>query len=272
MKLGICIFGLATVATGIFDLIWDEFEAAHQPIQAWGNHIPGQHVFAYAVALWLITCGLAILWPRTARAGAVGCGIIYLIFAMFWVPRFYTAPQVLGYRIATYIGVSSGVAQQLILIAAAVIVYAAAATSGFAWQARAAVIARWTLGVCSVNFGLAHLTGVQVTSSFVPKWMPLGGNFWAIVTAICFVLAGLAIMARILDVPAARLLTLMLFVFSAVVLAPPVFASPRDHVAWGANAYNLAAVGAVWTFASSIAKNYAAQQRDRGSAASWGAR
>jgi hypothetical protein len=87
----------------------------------------------------------------------------------------------------------------------------------------------------------------------VPKWMPLGGNFWTVLTGVAFVLAGIAIFFGILDVLAARLLTLMLLVFNVVALAPLPITSPRDHVAWGANAYNLAAVGAVWIFAESLA-------------------
>jgi hypothetical protein len=87
----------------------------------------------------------------------------------------------------------------------------------------------------------------------VPKWMPLGGNVWAILTGIAFVLAGMSILSRVLDLLAARLLALMLFVFSVLVLAPAPLARPHNHVAWGSNAYNLAAVGAAWIFAKSIA-------------------
>jgi hypothetical protein len=47
MKLGIYVLGLATAAAGTLDLIWGEFEAAHQPIQAWGDHVPGQQILAY---------------------------------------------------------------------------------------------------------------------------------------------------------------------------------------------------------------------------------
>jgi hypothetical protein len=92
--------------------------------------------------------------------------------------------------------------------------------------------------------------------------MPLGGDVWAIATGICFVLAGIAILSGILDVLATRLLALMLLVFSALVLAPPVFASPRDHVAWGSNAYNLAAVGAAWILADWIASRHAEREPD----------
>lgn len=259
---GVYVFGMATVAAGVLDLLWGEFEPAHQPIQAFGDNIPGQEIFAYITAVWLIAGGAAILWRRTARAGAVAVAFIYFVFAVFWLPRFHTAPQVLGYRIGIYLGVLGGVAGQLILVAAAAIVYAAAATPGSVWLPKAAVIVRWTFGLSSVDFGLAHLTDVPSVVRMVPKWIPFGGSFWAVLTGVAFVLAGLAILSGILDVLAARLLSLMLLTFSALALAPPIFASPREHVPWGSNAYNLAAVGAVWMFAESIASGRSRQGDD----------
>jgi uncharacterized membrane protein YphA (DoxX/SURF4 family) len=71
-----------------------------------------------------------------------------------------------------------------------------------------------------------------------------GRNFWTVFTGIAFVPAGLAIVAGVLDVVAARLLALMLLLFSVLVLTPLIFASPHDHVSWGADAYNLTVVGA----------------------------
>lgn len=73
------------------------------------------------------------------------------------------------------------------------------------------------------------------------------------ITGIAFVLAGLAIVSEVLDVLAARLLGLMLLVFSLLVLTPSIFASPHNHVAWGANAYNLTAAGAAWIVAEWLA-------------------
>jgi uncharacterized membrane protein YphA (DoxX/SURF4 family) len=98
----------------------------------------------------------------------------------------------------------------------------------------------------------------------VPKWMPFGGNFWAILTGIAFVLAGISILSGIRDVLAARLLALMLLVFSVLVLAPGPLAHPNNHVAWGSNAYNLAAVGAAWIFAESIAARRREQRNEVG--------
>ena len=80
----------------------------------------------------------------------------------------------------------------------------------------------------------------------IPKWMPFGGTFWTILTGAAFIVAGLAVLAGVLDVLAARLLGVMLLVFSVLVLAPDVFSFPPSHVAWGSNAYNLTAMGAAW--------------------------
>ena len=85
----------------------------------------------------------------------------------------------------------------------------------------------------------------------------MGAEFWIIVTGICFVLAGLAILTGIQDVLAAWLLGLMFFAFNLVALPHFILADPKDHAAWGGNAYNLAAVGAVWVFAESIAIRHA---------------
>ena len=88
----------------------------------------------------------------------------------------------------------------------------------------------------------------------IPGWMPLTPEFWIVLTGIAFVLAGVAILAQVLDVLAARMLTAMLLLFDVLVLVRLPLASPHNHVAWGANAYNLAAAGAVWIFAESIAR------------------
>ncbi|SRR6266851_28288 len=252
MRVGVYVCGMATVAAGIFDLVWGDFDASHQPIQAFGDHIPGVKIFAYITAVWMITGGAAILWRRTAKAGAAALAVIYFIFAVFWLPRFYWAPHILGVRIPVYIGVLGGVGTQLIVVVAGVLVYASLATHSSLWP-RTMVIARWIFGLCSVDFGLVHLTDVKDNAIYVPKWMPLGGEFWTILTGICFVLAGLAILSGILDVLAARLLGLMLLIFSVVRLVPMIFALPHRHDVWGGNAYNLAAVGAAWIVADWLA-------------------
>jgi uncharacterized membrane protein YphA (DoxX/SURF4 family) len=254
-RVGVYLYGLATIAAGIMDLRWGDFDPSHQPIQAFGDHIPGREILAYITAAWMIAAGAAILWRRSTRAGAIALALIYFIFAVFWLPRLYTAPHVLGFRIPVFIGVLGGVGTQLIVAVAGALASAGVAARISSWP-RTILVARWIFGLCSIDFGLVHLTDIGHSAVYVPKWMPFGREFWTIVTGICFILAGVAILSGILDVLAARLLALMLLIFSALTLAPNIFVFPHRHDVWGGNAYNLAAVGAALIFADSMAKRH----------------
>jgi hypothetical protein len=41
-----------------------------------------------------IVAGAAILWRRTARAGAMMLAILYSVFALLWVPQILGSPKV----------------------------------------------------------------------------------------------------------------------------------------------------------------------------------
>jgi uncharacterized membrane protein len=261
MRLGVYVYGLATLAAGIFDLVWGDFDASHQPIQAFGDHIPGRELFAYITAVWMIASGTAILWRRTAKAGAAALAVIYFIFAVFWLPRLYTAPHYLGFRITVFLGVLAGVGMELIVSAAGALTFGSLETCSSSWP-RTMLITRWIFGLCALDFGLNHLADVADNLVYVPKWMPLGGEFWVILTGICFVLAGVAILSGIQDVLAARLLALEFLAFNAVALPQFIFAHPDGHAAWGGNAFNLALVAACWIFADSIARYHAEREEE----------
>lgn len=251
-RIGVYLFGLAAVAYGITDLVWGEFDPSDQPLQAWGDHIPGATIFARIAAIWLVAGGAALLWRGSRRLAAASLAILYGIFVLFPLPRFYWGPHVLGRHAWVFIGVLVDVCQQIILCVAAWLVWKSLCAQD-PLSNRAASIVRWAFGLCSVDFGLAHLTAVARTVPLTPKWIPPGAAFWVVLTGIAFVLAGLAIIAGVLDVLAARLLGWMLLVFSALALMPLIYAFPRDHGSWGANAYNLTAVGAAWVLAEWLA-------------------
>lgn len=244
MTLGRVVLALAAIATGVVDIIWKGFEPAHQPIQAFGDNLPGQQIFAYVIAVSLIVGGGAILRPQWIKFGAIVLAVVYAIFAIFWLPRLYTAPHALGWRIDVVISILAGICQQLIVVAAALLLFG---------RQRGVTAAQWIFGVSSIVFGLAHLLSISASTGLVPKWLPPNQSFWVALTGAAFVLAGIAILTKIRDVPAARLLALMLFIFSLLALLPVLFAYPHSQIAWGSNAYNLAAVASVVIFAASIA-------------------
>lgn len=252
MKVGVWFYGLGTALAGILDIAWGAFDASHQPIKSLGNNLPGQHMLAYVAGVWLVAAGLAILWRRSARIGAAASAVAYLIFAALWLPRYYAGVHALGWRIDVLFGISFGLAQQLMLVAPAAIVYASTASRDSVLQKRAAIAARWLLGLPPVIFGVLHLIGIRVFASIVPHWMSFG-YFWAALTGIAFFLAGSAICSGIMDIVAAKLLALMLLLFEGFVEIPPIFVRLHNQATWGAAVYNVAAIGACWIFAEFVA-------------------
>jgi len=258
MKVGVWFYGLGTALTGILDIAWGAFDASHQPIQALGKNLPGQHILAYVAGVWLVAAGLAILWRRSERIGAAASAIIYSIFAALWLARYYAGIHALGWRIDVILGVTFGLAQQLMLLAPAAIVYASITSPDSLFEKRAAIAARWMLGLPPILFGIFHLIGIRVFATIVPQWMPFG-YFWAGLTGIAFILAGIAICSGKMDVLALRLLALMLLLFEGLVEAPPIVIRLHDQPTWGAAVYNLVAIGACWIFAE-----FLASRADRG--------
>ena len=260
MKVGFWFYGLGTALTGILDIAWRAFDASHQPIQSLGN-VPGQNILACVAGLWLVAAGLAILWRPSTRYGAVACAVAYMVFLALWLPRYYGAVHAVGWRIDVLFGISFGVGQQLLLISPAAIIYVCVASKDSRSGARAVMAARWMLGVPPIVFGLLHLLGVRVFARIVPHWLPFG-DFWAVLTGIAFILAGVAICSGIKDVLAARLLALMLLLFEALVEVPPVFIRLHHQPTWGAATYNVAAIGACLIFADFLASRADREQSD----------
>lgn len=258
MKIGLWFYGLGTVLTGILDIAWGAFDASHQPIRSLGVNLPLQHILSSIVGFSLIVAGVAFLWQRSVRIGAAASAIVYSIFAAFWLARYYTGIHALGWRIDVLFGVTFGLAQQLMLIAPAVIVYVATASPDSQLQKRSVLAARWMLGLPPIIFGLFHLSGLRVFATIVPHWMGFG-YFWAASTGIAFILAGTAICSGIQDILAARLLALMLLLLEGLVEAPPVLIRLHDQPTWGAAVYNVTAIGACWIFAE-----FLASRADRG--------
>jgi uncharacterized membrane protein len=259
MRFGVYLLGLATIFAGILDLIWGDFDSGHQPIGALGVHIPGRAMFAYITGIWMILAGTAILWRRTARVGALATAVIYFIFGMFSLPRFYTMPHKFGFHITLILGVFGEMLQQFIVVAGCMVLYAYFAPPASRLTAKAPLVARLTFGLSGVLFGLGHFTNPKGPVHMIPQWMPFGALFWILISGIGFMLAGLAILSGILNVLAARLLALMLLIFE-VALVPIIFGYPHVHQAWGASAYNLAVAGAVWIFTASITSQHAQRE------------
>jgi uncharacterized membrane protein YphA (DoxX/SURF4 family) len=246
--LGRHVYGLAAVGFGILALVWHDFNIWQQ-IRPLGN-VPHREILLCIVAAIEIVGGIAILWPKTARVGAVALGTIYFIFALLWLPLFIQKP---AYdRLGNFF-------EQFSLVSGALIVYA---SFDLGDSVRAGKIAR--LGyiffvICVISFTLEQLFYLSGTAAFVPKWIPPGQMFWAITTTILFALAAIALLSGHSALLASRLLTAMIVGFGLLIWLPAPFADPHSFLNWGGNAENLAIAGSAWIVADYLSQNRSAK-------------
>ncbi len=246
--LGRHVFGLAAIAFGIITFVWHNFNTWQQ-IQALGN-VPHREILVYIAAAIEIFGGLAIQWPGTARIGALALGSTYLIFALLWVPYIVAGPRVYD-RWGNFF-------EQFSLVSGALIVYSSFGRSDSQRPSTAARLGYLFFGMCVISFTLEQLFYLSATASFVPKWIPPGQMFWAIITTIAFALAAIALLARRLALLAARLTTVMLIGFGLLVWLPGPFADPHKLINWAGNAQNLAITGAAWIVADFLGQKRSA--------------
>lgn len=248
-KVGTHLLAIATIAAGVLDLIWRDFDSGHQPIQSLGIPIPGRNVLACLVAAWMILAGAILLWKRTVRAGVWATATIYFIFSLFSIPRFASLTHKFGFHWTIIFGVMGEMCMQLIVVAGCITLWSCLFEEQSSVRRKLHITARSIVGIAGLLFGLAHFDNPSAPARMIPSWMPFHPNFWVFASGAGFVLAGLAILTGIWSALAARMLALMFLIFE-VILVPIIFEHPQVHQAWGATAYNLAAASAVWIYAT----------------------
>jgi hypothetical protein len=237
---------LASIGFGICALAWHDINNLQQ-IKALGNG-PHHQALTGILAIVEIAGGVAVQWPRTARAGALALGAIYVIFALLALPSIVAHPLV-------YNGFGNFF-EQFSLASGAAILYACSGPIASARTTRLARIAYYAFGVCVVSFALEQLFYLAATSSLVPKWIPPGQMFWAVTTTVAFALAAIAMLAGIAALLAARLTTAMLLGFGLLVWVPALFAVPHSFENWSEGLETLAIAASAW-----IVADYLVQRR-----------
>ena len=230
-SLGRHLFGLAAIALGLCAFAWHDITNWHQ-LKVLGdaaNHEP----LTYIVAALEILAGVAVQWPRFARAGAILLVAVYAVFALIAVPLIFERPW-------SYNGFGN-FCEQLSLVAGALMLYA-----GSARAPRFARAAYYAFGVCVLSFGLEQLFYLSETASLVPKWIPPGQMFWAIATTIAVGLAAAALLTGLMARLASQLNTAMIAGFGLLVWVPLLIADPHSFVNWSEGLETLAIAASAW--------------------------
>lgn len=251
------VYGFAAIAFGILSFVWHDFGAPWQQIRPLGD-MPHREILVYIAAGIELFGGIAIQWRKTARVGALSLAIMYLAWALLWVPHIIRKPRVYdGY---------GNFFEQFSIFSAALLVVACFENNGIPAIRNSVenhralaperlphlILARLGyifFGICVVSFTLEQLFYLRGTASFVPKWIPPGQMFWAVATTIFFALASIALLSGHFALLASRLLTVMIVGFQLLIWLPAPFADPHRLINWAGNAQNLAIAGSAWIVA-----------------------
>lgn len=236
------VYGAGVMALALVCLAWGDFDPG-QPVP---RDFPFRTGLAYVAAAFMLVAGAAIEWRRTAAWGAAALGLYYaLIVVLLMGSRAVLA------HYAEY-GTYSGIAEQLAIASAALIVYAAHARIDVARAAHLTRLGQRAFAICALLFGGAHFAYMNLTAPLVPKWLPPTQEFWAYATGVGHIAAGVAILTGVQARLASILLTAMYASFTALVHVPMLLADPSSRMNWSENALNLALIGAAWVVADSL--------------------
>jgi uncharacterized membrane protein YphA (DoxX/SURF4 family) len=242
-SLGRYVYGLAAIGSGICALAWHDFSAL--------AGVPHREILTYIAATVEILGGVAIQWPRTARAGAVAVGTIYFIFALLGVPFIVAHPLV-------YNGFGNFF-EQFSFVSGAIILYAYSGPIATTRTARLALIGYYSFGICLISFALEQLFYLSETAKLVPKWIPPGQMFWAIATTVAFALAAIALLTGLMARLASRLTTAMIVGFGLLVWLPALFADPHSSSNWAEGTETLGIAASAWIVADFLGHRRSAE-------------
>jgi uncharacterized membrane protein YphA (DoxX/SURF4 family) len=243
-SVGRYLYGLAAIGFGICALASNDANNWQQEIKAIGE-VPHREILSYIVAAVEILGGIAVLLPRTARAGAAALAAIWFIFAMLGVPFIIRHPLVYNEY--------GNFFEQFSFVSGALILYARSDPNP-ARSSRLAQIGYYSFGLCVLSFGLEQLFYLANTASLVPKWIPPGQMFWAIATTVAFGLAAIALLTGFKARLASRLNAAMIVGFGLLVWLPLLIGNPHSFSNWSETVDTFGIAGSAWIVAEYLGR------------------
>ena len=230
--MGHVIFAASLIALGILGVAENNFAPVWQPVP---KGVPARELLVYLCALVSLSCGAALLWPRTAAPGAKSlAGYLALWLLAFRAPDVVRAPLSQDPW--------SGMGEMAVYLAAAWSLVAA-------FTARSARPGQVLYGLALIPFGTAHFAYINETASLVPGWLPAHLAI-AYFTGFAYIAAAAAILAGRYARLAAWLSVLQMGLFTALVWVPIVMAGPGAF-AWSEFVISVALTTSAWVVAES---------------------
>jgi hypothetical protein len=247
---GRMIFAIAVAAFGIENLICAHSTDKFLPVIPW---VPSYPWLAYLTGVAFLAAAGCIAARFHLRLGAILLGLLFLACdLLLQLPLVLAAPLDVGIRTTAF---------ETLTMCSASLMLAATVPAKFPglkrWEGvlkKFLASGRYLFAISAIVFGIDHYLVFGLIVSLVPRWIPGGGWFWANVTALALMAAGVSIAFRWMDRLAATLLGVMFLLWFLVLHLPRVASYPRSHDPdeWSSALIALAVCGASWILAASL--------------------
>jgi len=244
------LFGISILAFGILNLVCAHSADPFLPVIPW---VPSYPLLAYLTGIALFAAGVCIVANIRLRLAATLLALLFLACVLLLqISRVAASPWDVGVRTGAF---------ETLAMCGAVLMLAGTAPEGTfrfqQWQRVAdgfIIAGRYLIALCAIVFGIDHYLVFGLIVSLVPWCIPGTGWFWANLTAIAFIVAGLSIATHWLDRWAAFMLGLMFLLWFLVLHAPRVASVRGVHNPdeWSSAFIALAICGGSWILASSL--------------------
>jgi len=241
-NLGIYAYAAGATFLGLLGLASGDFATSWQRV---GPNVPFREPLAYLTAFIELAAGLALLWRRTARAGALTLTVVYSVFTLLWVPKAFI-------NLGNYDPIGN-VFEEFSLVTAGLVLCAIFSPPGSSIARRRPFFVL-LFGICPISFGIVHIIDMPGLLGAIPGWLPPARMFWAYATTLGFFGAAVAILTGIMAPLASRLLTAQIVIFELLFWIPNLHAAPHEHTNWAGNAISIAIAGAAWVVSDSISQ------------------
>ncbi|HLX84346.1 MAG TPA: hypothetical protein VKR59_10635 [Terriglobales bacterium] len=173
-NLGLYVYAGGGIFLGVLGLVSGDFAGGWQNV---GPNIPLRVPLAYLTAVIELAAGIALLWPKTARIGALTLTIVYSVFTLIWVPKAFV-------NLGNYDPIGN-VFEEFALVAGGLVLCAMLSPAG-SFFARHRGFFVLLFGVCPISFGIVHIVGMPGLLGWIPGWLPPSKMFWAYATTLGF--------------------------------------------------------------------------------------
>lgn len=240
------IFAVTLIALGIVGLIQGGFVAGWEGIP---KGVPAQEALAYLCAVVSLTCGIGLLWRRSAGI-ASRVLLVYLLLWMVLVKGYYIVLAPLSEGSWQFWG------ETAVIVAAAWVLYARFATDrdrrwlGFAVGDRGVRIARVIYALAMLAFGLSHFFYLNLTAPLVPAWLPWHVG-WAYFFGCTYIAAGVGMLIGVYARLAGALTTIQMGLFTLLAEMPPILTGHPSAFQWDEFGVSWLITIAAWVVADS---------------------